>query len=373
MYLLPAEEREISGSLSRIGHQDGSFQIKDARGKTIRDERLPLAGHAAALQALLDWMRPENRADAVGHRIVHGGPKYRAPEIVTPELITRLRELIPLAPNHLPREIAAIEAIAKIYPEMKQAACFDTSFHREMPEVAQIYALPQSVREEGVVLRYGFHGLSYEYISGELERLNAGKGRTIICHLGNGASLAALRDGKSVETTMGFTPTGGIVMGTRCGDIDPEVVLYLIEEKHLDTAAVRDALTSSGGMLGVSGSSGDMQDLHQKEDHDPRAAEAIAVFCYSARKALGSLAAVLGGLDTLVFTGGIGENDAIVRRRICENLEFAGVRLDSSRNEAGEDVISKDGAPATIRVMKTNEELMIARHTARLLKKSSTR
>ena len=368
IYLMPAEEREISGSLARIGQQSGSFLVKDARGKTIHDEKLPIAGHAAALQLLMDWMGRDKQADAIGHRIVHGGSKYAAPEFVTQQLIARLRELMPLAPNHLPREIAAIEAIAKMYPETKQAACFDTSFHRDMPDVAQIYALPESVRSEGVVLRYGFHGLSYEYITGELERLGAGKGRTIICHLGSGASMAAVRDGKSVETTMGFTPTGGIVMSTRCGDIDPEVVLYLIEAKGLDTAAVRDALTCSGGMLGVSGSSADMQDLHQKEDHDPKAAEAVAVFCHSARKALGALAAVLGGLDTLVFTGGIGENDAVIRRRICENLEFAGVRLDPRRNEAGEAVISKDGAPATIRVIKTNEELMIARHTARLLR-----
>ena len=360
----------MSGSLSRIGQQSGSFQVKDARGATIQDEKLAIADHSVALKLLLDWMGRGKQTDAVGHRIVHGGPKYTAPEVITPQLIARLREVIALAPNHLPREIAVIEMIAKMYPETKQAACFDTSFHRDMPAVAQIYALPESVRKEGVVLRYGFHGLSYEYIASELKRIGASQGRTIICHLGSGASMAALRDGKSVETTMGLTPTGGIVMSTRCGDVDPEVVLYMLEEKGLDTAAVRNALTCSGGMLGLSGSSGDMQDLRQKEDHDPKAAEAVAVFCYSARKALGALIAVLGGLDTLVFTGGIGENDAVIRRRICENFSFAGVRLNLQRNATGEAIISEDGTPATVRVIKTNEELMIARQTEKLLSRT---
>ena len=366
IYSLPAEQLEISGSLSPIGQSSGSFQVKDGRGEKIHNHQLALTDHAAALKALLDWLGHTDRPDAIGHRIVHGGPKYTAPQVVTQELIATLKELAPLAPNHLPREIAAIEAIGKIYPDIMQVACFDTDFHHGMPEVARVYALPSSARSGGIIQRYGFHGLSYEYIAGELNRIGAGKARVIVCHLGNGASMAALRDGKSIETTMGFTATGGIVMSTRCGDIDPEVVLYLFEEKHLDAAAIRDALTASGGLLGLSGSSGDMQVLQKSKESDPRAALAVEVFCYSARKALGSLAAVLGGLDTLVFTGGIGENDAAVRRRICATLNFLGIRLDSRRNTASEAIISEEGAPVQVRVMKTNEELMIARHTAAL-------
>jgi acetate kinase len=366
IYSLPAEQLEVSGSLSRIGRNNSSFQVKDGRGETIHNEQPAITDHAAALKTLLDWLGRSDKPNAIGHRIVHGGPKYTAPEIVTPELIATLKQLAPLAPNHLPREITAIEAIGKTYPETTQVACFDTAFHRGMPEVAKVYGLPESVRSDGIVQRYGFHGLSYEYIAGELHRIGSGKGRVIVCHLGNGASMAALRDGKSIETTMGFTPTGGIVMSTRCGDIDPEVVLYLVEEKHLDAAAVRDALTASGGMLGLSGSSGDMQDLHQRENTDPKAALAVEVFCYSARKALGSLAAVLGGLDTLVFTGGIGENDANVRGRICERLDFLGIRLDSRQNAGSDAIISEESAQVQVRVMKTNEELMIARHTAAL-------
>jgi len=236
-----------------------------------------------------------------------------------------------------------------------------------MPDVAQIYALPESVRRDGVLLRYGFHGLSYEYIAEELERVGAAKGRVIVCHLGNGASMAAIRDGKSIDTTMGFTPTGGLVMSTRCGDIDPEVILYLIEELKMDPKTARNTITLDAGMLGLSTTSGDMQDLHRREKEDPKAALAIAAFCYSARKALGALIAVLGGLDTLVFTGGIGENDAAVRRRICERFEFLGVRLDPPQNDSSAAVISASGAAATVRVMKTNEELTIARHTLRLL------
>ena len=366
VHRLPAEQLEISGSLSRIGQSSGSFQVKNGHGEKIHDDQLAIADHAAALKILLDSLGGSDKPDAIGHRVVHGGPQFTAPQIVNPDLLAALKALAPLAPNHLPREIAAIEAISRIYPATPQVACFDTAFHRGMPEVAQVYALPEPVRRDGMVQRYGFHGLSYEYIAGELERIGLGSGRAIVCHLGNGASMAALRDGKSVETSMGFTPTGGIVMSTRCGDIDPEAVLYLIEVKRLEPAAVRDALTSSGGLLGLSGSSGDMQDLHRKEASDPKAALAIAVFCYSARKALGALAAVLGGLDTIVFTGGIGENDAAVRGRICEGFGFLGIRLDSSRNAAGEAIISEDDARVMVRVMKTNEELMIARHTAAL-------
>jgi acetate kinase len=366
-YGFPGEQRELSGELSRIGHADGAFRIKDSRGALIFDQKPNLPDHPAALKILLNWLGERDKPDAIGHRIVHGGPDYRDPRMITLEVIQKLRALIPLAPNHLPREIEAVEAILRVYPETPQVACFDTAFHRSMPDVAQIYALPESVRNNGVLLRYGFHGLSYEYIAGELERMGAAKGRVIVCHLGNGASMAAMRDGKSIDTTMGFTPTGGLVMSTRCGDIDPEVMLYLMEEMKMDPKNARETITRDAGMLGLSTTSGDMQDLHRREKEDPKAALAIAVFCYSARKAFGALAAVLGGLDTLVFTGGIGENDAAVRLRICDGFEFLGVRLDPRQNESSADVISASGASAAVRVMKTNEELSIARHTARLI------
>lgn len=366
-YRFPGEARELSGSISRIGQAAGLFEVKNAAGEAVREQKLDIKDHASALTLFLEWLDSSDKADAVGHRIVHGGPDYRDPHIVTADVLGKLRELIPLAPNHLPREIDAIEAIAARLPAVQQICCFDTAFHRSIPGVAQVYALPESVRKGGVVLRYGFHGLSYEYIVGELQRTGAAQGRAIVCHLGNGASMAAIRDGRSVDTTMGFTPTGGIVMSTRCGDIDPEVVLYMAEEMNLDVAAVRGLVTRHGGMLGLSGFSGDMQDLHRRESEDPKAAEAIAVFCYSARKALGSLAAVLGGLDTLVFTGGIGENDAVVRSRICDQFDFLGIRLDPQANQSAAPIVSVEGSPVAVRVMKTNEELMIARHAARLI------
>ena len=367
VYGFPGDQLELSGELARIGQHGGAFRVKNPKGEPLLDEKPELPDHAAAFKLLLAWLGGRDKPDAIGHRIVHGGPDYRDPDIITPEVIRKLRELIPLAPNHLPREIEAIESIARAYPNSPQVACFDTAFHRGMPEVAQVYALPESVREDGIVLRYGFHGLSYEYIAGELDQFGASKGRAIVCHLGNGASMAALRDGRSIDTTMGFTPTGGLVMSTRCGDIDPEVILYLIEEMKMDPKAARDAITRHGGLLGLSAASADMQDLHRREQDDPKAALAVALFCYNARKALGALAAVLCGLDTVVFTGGIGENDVAVRRRICDGFEFLGIQLDRARNQASAPVISVEGAPVTVRVMRTNEELTIARHAARLI------
>jgi acetate kinase len=244
-------------------------------------------------------------------------------------------------------------------------ACFDTAFHRHMPHIAQIYALPRHFWHEGV-LRYGFHGLSYEYIMQELMR-EAGpevaSGRVVIAHLGNGASMAAVLGGKSVDTTMGLTPTGGLVMSTRSGDLDPGVILYLLEEKRMRPSTLNDLLNQHAGLLGVSGTTSDMEDLLSQEAKNPHAAVAVDLFCYQAKKYLGALAAVLGGLDTLIFTGGIGENAAPVRWRICQDTEFLGIRLDASRNDANAPIISRSDSPASVRVMRTDEELMIARHT----------
>jgi acetate kinase len=292
---------------------------------------------------------------------VYGGRQYKEPQLVTPELVVALKESVPLAPEHLPRELKAIEAVGRAFPGLPQVACFDTAFHCHMPEIATLYPLPRHFRNDGL-MRYGFHGLSYAYILEKLGQEAAG-GRLIIAHLGNGASMAALKDGKPLDTTMGLTPAGGLMMGTRSGDLDPGVILYLIEEKGLPASRARDVVNRQAGLLGVSGVSSDMQDLLRKEAHDPRAAEAIALFCYQAKKFLGALAAVLGGVDTLVFTAGIGEHAPSIRQRICEGMEFLGIRLDPERNRANASRISSRESAATVRVIKTDEEIMIARQT----------
>jgi acetate kinase len=369
------ERRLLSGLIERIGVERGLFHARDEVGAALAEEQVAVPDHEAALEVLLSWLRKERGeqvAKAVGHRVVHGGPDHTRPEVITPELLAKLKDLIPLAPDHLPQEIAAIEAVARHYPAAAQVACFDTAFHRTMPRIAQLYGLPRELTAGGVI-RYGFHGLSYEYLVEELRHTNGAEaeGRVVIAHLGNGASMAALRGGRSVEVTMGFTPTSGLVMSTRCGDLDPSVVLYLIEARGLTPAAVRELLNREAGLLGVSGETSDMQDLLEREGADARAAEAVALFCYQARKHLGALAAVLGGLDVLVFSGGIGENARPVRARICEGLEYLGLRVDAGRNEANAPVISGDESRVTVRVMKTDEERMIARHTARVIHERS--
>lgn len=373
-----AEEAErclLNGRIERIGVDHGLLHVRDEAGATLADEEIAVPDHEAALEVLLSWLREqrgEQIAHAVGHRVVHGGPDHTRPELITPELMAKLKDLIPLAPDHLPQEIAAIEAVARRHPRTAQVACFDTAFHRAMPRIAQLYGLPQDLIAGGII-RYGFHGLSYEYLVEELRQTDraGAEGRVVMAHLGNGASMAALRGGRSVEVTMGFTPTSGLVMSTRCGDLDPSVVLYLIEERGFAPAAARDLLNRKAGLLGVSGETSDMQDLLQREASDARAAEAVALFCYRARQHLGALAAVLGGLDVLVFSGGIGENARPIRARICEGLAHLGIAVDAARNEANAPVISGDGSPVTVRVIHTNEERMIARHTGRALRERS--
>ncbi|MBI5454515.1 MAG: acetate/propionate family kinase [Deltaproteobacteria bacterium] len=366
------EGLKLSGRLERIGLEGGIFIARDAGGKTVKEERAPLHDHDAALKLLLGWLStvPEGeRIDAVGHRVVHGGVKYSRTQAIDAELLDTLGVLIPFAPEHLPHEIKAIEAVSKSFPEIAQAACFDTAFHRNMPEVAKVYGLPARIRDEGVV-RYGFHGLSYEYILSELKGSvgeKAAGGRIVIAHLGNGASMAAVNNGRPVDTTMGFTPSGGLVMSTRPGDLDPGVVVYLVREKGMNAEELSELLDHRSGLLGISGISPDMRDLLSKIDDEPRAALAVELFCYQARKSLGALSAALGGLDTLVFTGGIGENSPEVRERICRDLEFLGIALDTKKNAANAPVISHYKSHVLVRVMKTNEEVMIARHTVRLL------
>jgi len=370
-HIAETERRDLAIQFERIGHPDSHVRITDAGGKAILDAQRDLRDHDAVLGALIAWLR-EHQAqysfDAVGHRVVHGGPHFREPARVTTDLIGALRQLTTIDPDHLPQALGAIEAVSRVFPEVPQVACFDTAFHRHMPRVAQRYALPQQYEDAGVI-RYGFHGLSYEFIMQALraETHVTADGQVIIAHLGNGASMVAVRGGVSIDTTMGFTPTGGLVMGTRSGDLDPGVPLYLLRAQGMTADDLSALVNNEAGMLAVSGTSGDMRDLLEKERSDPRAAEAVALFCYQAKKFVGALAAALGGLDTLIFTGGIGEHAAPVRERICAGLDFLGIRLDPARNSAHASIISRDDSPVTVRVMPTDEDLMIARHTYELL------
>ena len=362
----------LKGELGRIGVSQGFLQVKDHAGKELTDQELNLPDHETALKTLFGWLQGHEAGSnlhAVGHRLVHGGADHIKPQLVSAELIEDLKQLIPLAPDHLPDEVKGLEVVHQLYPDLPQVACFDTAFHRHMPEVAQRYPLPEPLFREGL-RRYGFHGLSYEYILQELAQ-EAGapvaSGKLIIAHLGNGASMAAIENGRSVDTTMGLTPTGGLVMSTRAGDLDPGVILYLLQEKGLTPVVVNHLINQQAGLLGISGISSDMQDLLAQADTKTEAALAVDLFCYQARKFVGALAAALGGLDTFIFTGGIGENSATIRGRICAPLEFLGLRLDQGLNEGNAPIISRPDSPVTVRVMKTNEELMIARQTRSLL------
>ena len=358
--------------LERIGLADGEFVVCGPQGQQLHRENIELPDHESALEHLFGWLRGSDlglNIHAYGHRLVHGGRDFILPQRIDEDLIKKLKDLIPLAPDHLPSEILAIEALRRRNPYDPQVACFDTAFHRGMPRVAQVYALPRWTQEAGIE-RYGFHGLSYEYILQELRRevgVEATEGRLVIAHLGNGASMAAVHGGTCVDTTMGYTPAGGLVMGTRPGDLDPGVVLALLHSDHAHLASLNDLINKESGMLGVSGTSSDMEDLLRREANDPQAAEAVEVFCYQAKKFLGAMISALGGLDTLIFTAGIGENAPTVRTRICTGMEYAGIDLDPARNERNESIISRSGLPVEARVMHTDEDLMIARHTYSVL------
>ena len=376
LYALGETERLIlRGELGRIGVSRGFLQVKDHDGKEISHQELNLPDHETALKTLFAWLQGHavgKDLHAVGHRLVHGGADHVKPQRVSAALIEDLKKLVPLAPDHLPDEIKGLEAVGQLSPDLPQVACFDTAFHRSMPEVAQRFALPGPLYHEGL-RRYGFHGLSYEYILQELAQeagAPAAQGRLIVAHLGNGASMAAIEGGRSLDTSMGLTPTGGLVMSTRSGDLDPGVILYLLQEKGMTPAAVNHLINQQAGLLGISGISSDMQDLLAQKDTKTDAALAVNLFCYQARKFIGAFAAALGGLDTFVFTGGIGENSAAIRAMICEPLEFLGIRLDQGLNEGNSPVISRKDSPVTVRVMKTNEELMIARHTLSVIAES---
>ena len=367
--------RRHDGKIDRIGLSGTNLIVNDPAGKPQSPpRRLAAANHRTAVDFLLDWLEAQPvfaSINAVGHRVVHG-MKHSEPEQVTPKLLAELHRITPYAPDHLPREIKLIEAFRQRHPKLPQVACFDTAFHRAMPRVAKLLPVPRRYAAKGVE-RYGFHGLSYAYLVEELSRLDraAAQGRVILAHLGNGASLAAVRRGKSIDTSMGFTPTAGLVMSTRTGDLDPGLVYYLARTGRMTAAQFQKMVNHESGLLGVSGTSPDLRDLLAQEARDVRAAEAVALFCYQTRKWIGSFAAALGGLDTLVFAGGIGENAPLIRERICDGLGFLGIELNRKRNAKNAPLISPDAGRVKVRVIRTDEELMIARSVTRVLELGS--
>jgi len=368
--------RQLDGKIDRIGVSGTSFAVRDATGAPQVSRRLGTADHGKAVGVLLEWLEAQPlfaSVAAVGHRVVHG-MTHSAPEKITPRLLAELHRITPYAPDHLPREIGLIEAIRTRHPKLPQVACFDTAFHRTMPRVATLLPIPRRYRAKGVE-RYGFHGLSYTYVMEELGRLDprAVNGRVILAHLGNGASMVAVHHGKSIDTSMGFTPTAGLVMSSRTGDLDPGLVYYFARTERMSAARFQQMVNHESGLLGVSGTSSDLRDLLAREGVDDRAQEAVALFCYQARKWVGSFAAALGGLGTLVFAGGIGENAPLIRKRICDGLGFLGIELDLRRNATNAPLISRDAGRVKVRVIRTDEELMIARSVTRVLKLASTR
>jgi acetate kinase len=348
------------------------FVAKDGAGAVLEEKAWDAGtqlGHAGALDHLVAFLRArhsEHRLVGVGHRVVHGGAEYSAPVLVNAGVLQALQKYVPLAPLHQPHNLTPIRTLLERAPQLPQVACFDTAFHRRQPPVAQAYALPRSISERGV-LRYGFHGLSYEYIAGVLPRHDerASAGRVVVAHLGNGSSMCAIFAGRSLASTMGFTAADGLPMGTRCGNLDPGIVLYLLDELKMDARAIEKLIYQQSGLLGVSGISSDMRTLLASDA--PAAKEAIDLYVYRIGRELGSLAAALGGLDALVFTAGIGENSAELRQRVCRDAAWLGVDLDEAANARGGPCISRPGSRASAWVIPTNEELMIARHTRRVI------
>ena len=364
-------KRTLYGKVDRIGLSGTSLTFSDSTGKQQERHSIAASDHRSAANVLIDWLAKQDgfaSVGALGHRVVHG-MKHIQPEIVTQELLDELQRIRPYDPDHLPREIELIEAFRKRFPKLPQLACFDTAFHQGMPRVAKLLPLPRRFDAKGVE-RYGFHGLSFAYLMEELAHLGdpaATTGRVILAHLGNGASLAAVRAGKSIDTSMGFTPTAGLVMSTRSGDLDPGLAPYLARTEQITSKQFYEMVNHESGLLGVSETSSDMRDLLAREADDVRAAEAVALFCYQAKKWIGAFAAALGGLDTLVLSAGIGENCPSIRARICDGLGFLGVELDEARNAENAPLISADTGRVAVRVIRTDEELMIARSVCRVL------
>jgi acetate kinase len=362
---------ELSGSVALSGPEERCFHIQDKDGQILQSHPVMHASIRSAVLELTVWLLNNKRRYplvAVGHRIVQGGPDHRAPEIITEQLLKTLQQLIYLSPNHLPDEIRVIRIFETAFPGIRQVACFDTFFHLDMPACAKYYPLPEVYRKQGLI-RYGFHGLSYEYITAKLTEKDQSwiKKKIIIAHLGNGASITAVKNGISIDTTMGLSPVGGLVMGTRSGDLDPGVLLYLLKREHLTADQLDELLSKKAGLLAIAGTS-DMQTLLQHQEEDTKAQEAITLFCYQVKKNIGAMAAAMGGLDLLVFTGGIGENCPLIREYSCNNLGFLGISIDQQLNQANHRLISTPESKVKVQVLATDEEAMIAQHTYPFIK-----
>lgn len=361
-----SEQPILSGAADGIGHENSTLTLRDAEGRVLRSKALRLATQPAALKQMVEWMREfaPGPPVAVGHRVVHGGPRLTEHQRITPEVVRELRACLHFAPIHIPLALSLIEAAEAAYPDTLQFACFDTAFHRTLPEAAARFPLPRGLYDQGI-RRYGFHGLSYESIVYRLgQKLPS---RTVIAHLGNGASLAAVRDGRSVDTTMGLTPVGGIPMATRSGDLDPGLLLYLMRSGHANADALETMLNHNAGLKALSEGESDMRALEAKSAKGGSAARlALEIFCTAIRKTVAAYAAVLDGLDLLVFTGGIGEHSVLVRETVCRGLRFLGVEFDPARNERHESCISTPASAVDVRVMTSEEDSQIARHCRRL-------
>ena len=360
----PTLARVFTAVIDRDGSSNSSLTLSNIETRETDRAEISAPDHIAGLEHLLERLKTFGTAnfDAIGHRVVHGGPHHHKPERVDDVMLTDLRSISAFDPEHLPAEIALMESLATKFPDTPQIACFDTAFHSAMPRVAKLLPIPRRYEAKGVQ-RYGFHGLSYEYLMTQ-PRVD---GRVVLAHLGNGASLAAVRDGEPIDTSMAFTPAAGLPMSTRSGDLDPGLVGFLAQTEQMTAEQFHSMVNSQSGLLGVSETSSDMRDLLAREAKDRRAAEAVALFCYQVKKWIGAFAAALGGLDRLVFTGGIGQNDPVIRDRICNGLGFLGIELDPQQNAANAEQISGKESRVTVRVIRTDEELMIARSVCRVL------
>lgn len=365
-------ERTLAGEIQRIGCPDAVVRIEGPAQANVVTQPVAAENYGAAAELLVDWIAQRlghQKLRAVGHRVVHGGPKYAEARTITPQMVLELERLSPFDPMHLPGEILLIRAVQKRFPGLPQVACFDTAFHHDLPRIAQLLPIPRRYEAAGV-RRYGFHGLSYSYLMGELAQLggaDAARGAVVLAHLGNGASLSAVREGKPIDTSMGLTPAAGIPMSTRSGDLDPGLLGYLARTEGMDAGRFNEMVNFQSGLLGVSETSSDMRDLLAAADQDVRAAEAVELFCYQVKKWIGGFAAAMGGLDTLVFSGGIGEKASPIRQRICAGLGFLGIELEERRNAASESVISSATSRVTVRVIPTDEERVIAETVCRVL------
>lgn len=357
----------IRGSISHIGQMQAGFKVK--RGTKAEEKKdVKAANHQNTLQLIITWLKEEGiEINAIGHRLVHGGKEHHLPVVITTQLVEELKQYIPFAPEHLPNALAAIEDMREHYPGLPQVACFDTAFHWQMPQIAQTLPLPIHITKHGI-RKYGFHGLSYEYIYGELQKhySDIQQKKIVIAHLGSGASMVAIKYGKSIDTTMGFTPAGGLIMSSRTGDIDPGVLIYLLEHYKYSTTQLNELLNNQSGLKGISGISGDMQVLEEYAN-DTNAQLATNMFCYQAKKHLGALIAALGGIDVLVFTGGIGQASSATRTAICTDMQYAGIVIDEALNQKNKHTISSADSKAVVHVMPTDEEYMIAQHVIKLI------